>query len=169
MLMMMVVVMMAGRTVVTRTRVTSADGVLPRWSAHIGGTTSFRSGSKEVANARRSSSCHRKVSSPCAGSPLSCPWMSISACAWRGWSFERTRSSGWGTHRKVVVRLQRHDPVLDAAHAVHRAALIVDYDVGVTADVRRRGRGVRDDAHRAPRVRRAHCARVRVLLVYRQG
>ena len=153
---------MAGRTVVTRTRVTSADGVLPRWSAHIRGATSLRSGSKEVANTRRSSSCHRKVSSPCAGSPLSCPWMSISACAWRGWSFERTRSSGWGTHRKVVVRLQRHDPILDADAGYD--TFVIDDDVCVRGHVDARGSCcsccVRHDSNRTPRMRGSDSTRV---------
>ena len=59
--------------------------------------------------------------------------------------------------------------------------MIYFYLLAIVDDVRVRGEvepgrdndcrchRVRDDARRAPRVRRAHCARVRVLLVYRQG
>ena len=93
--------------------------------------------------------------------------MSVSDCASWGRAFQRTRSPGRRTHRKVIVRLQGDDAILNSNPRYH--AIVVDDDVHIGWHINPResnsggSGGVGNDTHSATRVRRADRARVCVL------
>ena len=147
--------------------ITSPNVVLPRRRARIC-TAGYKIHiGREERTGGRPRGRHREVRRACSGGPFSGAWMSVSDRASWGRAVQRTRSPGRRTHREVIVRLQRDDPILDSNSRYH--AIVIDDDVRIGWHINPRGPnssgsgGIGNDTHCTTRMRRADRARVCVL------